>query len=166
MAQLQNSSITGSLIVSGSIRALTPTSSSYLCVGILTSDYSVSPEEDVVINFVAQIDPNSWWDGPKFTPTIPGYYNINFGAWFENIGVSGNQVNIQVRKSGTAQMISQVPSNNVVSQSLFCSKIIYMNGDTDYLDFTAWHPGSTAKLLLRGTADGSGTWFSANFLGI
>ena len=41
-----------------------------------------------------------------------------------------------------------------------------MNGDTDYLDFTAWHPGSTDKLLLRGTADGSGTWFSANFLGI
>jgi hypothetical protein len=60
-------------------------------------------------------------------------------------------------------MILQQPLNNSVGQSLAGSKLIYLDGSTDYLDFTVFQSiGSSATgTILQGTPDGSGTWLSA-----
>jgi hypothetical protein len=99
----------------------------------------------------------------QFTPTIAGYYNISFGVWLQNAGVSSNQVNTQMRKNGNSMILSQQPLNNGTGISLGGSRIIQMNGTTDYIDWTIFQgSGSSANgTLLQGTVNGSGTWFSA-----
>ncbi len=77
--------------------------------------------------------------------------------------VSSNQVNTQMRKNGNSMILSQQPLNNGTGISLGGSRIIRMNGTTDYIDWTIFQgAGSSANgTLLQGTASGSGTWFSA-----
>ena len=66
---------------------------------------------------------------------------MSIGAWLENPASATNQVNVQIRKStgggptGTV-MILQQPLNNGTGISLSGTRIFYMDGGTDYLDFT------------------------------
>jgi hypothetical protein len=162
-----NVTITGSLTVSGSITATVPTTSSYVCDGILNSNQTFATGSDAVIQFVDYIDPNNWISGSRFTPTIAGYYNLSFGAWVQNPGVSTNQVNVQMRKNNSTMIICQQPLNNGTGISLGGSRIIQMNGTTDYIDFTVFQgtvDSGTTGTLLQGSANGQGTWFSAFLL--
>jgi hypothetical protein len=159
--------ISGSLTVSGSITATTPTTSSYVCDGILSGNQTFATGSDAVIQFVDYIDPNNWISGSRFTPTIAGYYNLSFGAWIQNPGVSTNQVNVQMRKNNSTMIICQQPLNNGTGISLGGSRIIQMNGTTDYIDFTVFQgavDSGTTGTLLQGSANGQGTWFSAFLL--
>jgi hypothetical protein len=169
-----NTTITGSLSVSGGITGSlqgtasyaqdhAPVPTRYICNGYLTTNQTFATGSDVVIQFEDYDDPNGWLDGYKFTPTIAGYYHIDFGVWLNNPGSTTNQVNIQMRKNGATHVIIQQPLNNSVGQSLAASKIIYLNGSTDQLEFTIFQSvGSSATgTILQGTPDGSGTWFSA-----
>jgi len=137
--------------------------SSYICEGILASNQTFATGSDVKILFVRYDDPNGWITSNQFQPTIAGYYSISFGVWLQNAGVSSNQVNTQMRKNGNSMILSQQPLNNGTGISLGGSRIIRMNGTTDYIDWTIFQgAGSSANgTLLQGTASGSGTWFSA-----
>ena len=137
--------------------------SSYICNGILNANQTFATGSDAVIAFVDYNDPNNWLTSNQFKPTIAGYYNISFGAWVENPGVSGNQVNIQMRKNNNTMVIVQLPLNNGTGISLGGSRVLQMNGTTDYIDWTAFQgSGSSANgTLLQGSANGQGTWFSA-----
>jgi hypothetical protein len=169
-----NTTISGSLSVSGGITGSlqgtasyaqdhAPVPTRYICNGYLTTNQTIATGSDVVIQFEDYDDPNGWLDGYKFTPTIAGYYHIDFGVWLDNPGSTTNQVNVQMRKNGVTHVIIQQPLNNSVGQSLAASKIIYLNGSTDQLEFTIFQSvGSSATgTILQGTPDGSGTWFSA-----
>jgi hypothetical protein len=137
--------------------------SSYICEGILASNQTFATGSDVKILFVRYDDPNGWIASNQFQPTIAGYYSISFGAWLQNPGISSNQVNTQMRKNGNSMILSQQPLNNGTGISLGGSRIIRMNGTTDYIDWTIFQgAGSSANgTLLQGTVNGSGTWFSA-----
>jgi hypothetical protein len=159
--------VTGSLTVSGSIRATVPTTSSYVCDGILSSNQTFATGSDVTIAFVDYVDPNGWLTSNQFKPTIAGYYSVSFGVWLQNPGVASNQVNVQMRKNTDAMIISQQPLNNGTGISLGGSRIVQMNGTTDYLDWTVFQGtvgSGTTGTLLQGSANGSGTWFSAFLL--
>jgi hypothetical protein len=90
---------TGNLTVTGSIVATVPTTSSYVCDGILNADQTFATGSDAVIQFIDYIDPNNWLASNQFKPTIAGYYHVSFGAWLQNPGVSSNKVNVQMIKN-------------------------------------------------------------------
>jgi len=138
--------------------------STYVVQGKLSANQLIPTASDTTIQFVDDFDPNNWWDAStyRFTPTIAGYYNISFGVWFDNMAASSSvQVNAQARKNGNSFMLIQQPCNVGTGISLTGAKIIYLNGSTDYLDFTAYNGAFVSKNIQQGTADGSGTWFSA-----
>ena len=137
--------------------------SSYICDGILTANQTFATGSDAIIAFIDYLDPNGWLTSNQFKPTIAGYYSVSFGVWLQNAGVSSNQVNTQMRKNGNSMILSQQPLNNGTGISLGGSRIIQMNGTTDYIDWTIFQgAGSSANgTLLQGTVNGSGTWFSA-----
>ena len=160
------STITGSLIVTAGITGSVPfVSQSYFVQGILPTDQRIDPITDVTIEFVDQYDPQGWWSAStfQFTPTVAGYYNITLGAWFEPANNPTSQFNIQARINGSTFMIVQQPTaNNPGSgNSLIGTKIQYFNGSTDYADFAAYNGTSNPLNIQQGTANGSGTWFSA-----
>jgi hypothetical protein len=140
--------------------------SSYICDGILASNQTFATGSDTIIAFIDYLDPNGWLTSNQFKPTIAGYYNISFGVWLQNPAISSNQVNTQMRKNGNSMILSQQPLNNGTGISLGGSRIIQMNGTTDYIDWTIFQGSGdrSTGTLLQGTANGSGTWFSAFLL--
>jgi len=148
----------------GGSTGLTP--SDYVVQGKLSANQSISANTDVIIQFVDDFDPQNWWNAStyQFTPTIAGYYNIFVGVWLDNPGVTNNQANVQVRKNGNSFIIVQNPLNNVTGQAFEASKIVYLNGTTDYVDFTIYQGSTGSVNILQGTANGSGTWFSASLI--
>jgi hypothetical protein len=157
-------SITGITAGSGGATGLTP--SDYVVQGKLSANQSISANTDVIIQFVDDFDPQNWWNASTYqlTPTIAGYYNIFVGVWLDNPGVTNNQANIQVRKNGNSFVIVQNPLNNVTGQAFEASKIVYLNGTTDYIEFTIFQGSTGSVNILQGTANGSGTWFSASLI--
>jgi hypothetical protein len=131
--------------------------------GKLTGDTSVSTGADLVIPFVDDFDPNNWWDAStkKFTPTIAGYYNVTLQVWWTIAAVTNNQNNIQVRKNGNTVAISQTQTLSGQGYSQNATKLVYLNGSTDYVDFTAYTGNSSAQSLQYGSSNGQGTFFSA-----
>lgn len=158
--------ISGSLVVTGSITATVPTVNTYFVQGILNADTPVSNSLDMVIPFVDQYDTNNWYDAAinRCIPTIAGYYLVSFSGWFENLGTTSSQCNIQARKNGNSFMLTQTVANTYSGQSLSATKITYMNGTTDYVDFSAYQSTGGLKNLQKGTTDGSGTWFTMHLL--
>jgi len=165
---LNATSFTGSLLGTASYATNHAViTSSYVCDGILNANQTFATGSDATIAFVDYIDPNNWLANNQFKPTIAGYYSVSFGVWLQNPGIATNQVNTQMRKNGNSVIISQQPLNNGTGIGLGGSRIIQMNGTTDYLDWTIFQgtAGSgTTGTILQGSANGQGTWFSAFLL--
>lgn len=140
--------------------------SSYVTQGKLNSYQSIAGGSDVLIDFVDHYDPQGWWNPTthKFQPNVAGYYLISVGVWWDAADVSNNQNNTQVRLSGTTVMILQDLLHSYVGQSQTGSKIVYMNGTTDYVDFTAYTSDTGGQILQYGTSSGSGSWFTCVLL--
>ena len=161
---ITNGNLTITATGGGSSTGLTP--SDYVVQGKLSANQSISANTDVIIQFVDDFDPKNWWNSSTYqlTPTIAGYYNIFVGVWLDNPGVTNNQANVQVRKNGNSFVIVQNPLNNVTGQAFEASKIVYLNGTTDYVEFTIFQGSTGSVNILQGTANGSGTWFSASLI--
>ena len=131
--------------------------------GKLAGDTSVATGSDLLIPFVVDFDPNSWWNPTtkRFTPLYAGYYNVTLQVWWTIGAVTNNQNNIQIRKNGTTFAISQTQTLNGQGYSQNATKLVYLNGSTDYLDFTAYTGNSSAQSLQYGSSNGQGTFFSA-----
>ena len=183
--------VTGSLSVSGSVTATNFTGSlqgtsswasnavtasyaetsqltnnAYFAQGRLSGDQLISSMTDTIIEFVDQYDPQGWHDAGtyQFTPTIAGYYTVSLGVWFENPSDNTVQLNVQMRVNGNQEMIIQQPSTNISGVSLFGTKIVYLNGTTDYIDFTAYQGTANPVKIQQGGGNPSGTWFSATYM--
>ena len=138
------------------------TASSYVAVGVLAADQALTVSgTDTPVSFVDYVDPQNWWNPStkRFTPNIAGYYNITFQTLWTSLN-STNQTNTQIRKNGNSETIQQRSPDANNPYFMSASKVIYMNGSTDYLEFTAWSPVTTQSLS-QGNAAGSGTNFSA-----
>ena len=142
------------------------TNNAYFAQGRLSADQLIPSSTDTVIEFVDHSDPQGWWDSGtyQFTPTIAGYYRVSLGVWFANPNDNTVQLNAQIRSNGNQVMIVQQPSTNVSGISLFGTKIIYLNGSSDYIDFTAFQGTVGFINIQQGNNQGSGTWFSAEYM--
>jgi hypothetical protein len=69
-----------------------------------------------------------------------------------------------MRVNGNQEMICQQPATTVSGVSLFGTKIVYLNGSTDYVDFTAYQGTANPIKIQQGNSAGSGTWFSITYM--
>ncbi len=112
-----------------------------------------------VITFVDDFDPQNWWTSDKFQPTIAGYYNLQLAVWWDAGAITNNQTNIQLQKNGTTQIAiqqTQIVTGAGYGQEI--DTIAYFNGTTDYVEATAY-TGNTTSQNINGTS--TGTWFTA-----
>jgi hypothetical protein len=82
-------------------------------------------------------DTNSNFASSRFTPTVAGYYQINFTT---NTGTSASNAFwhwASIYKNGSAyiQANAVFPAGNIQTYANNLSQIIYMNGSTDYIEF-------------------------------
>lgn len=134
--------------------------------GKLSGDQTIaSNTNDILISFVDDLDPRGWWDptAKQFKPDVAGYYNIALHAWWTAAGATTNQYNVQIRKNGNTSAIFQNQTVTGSGTSQGGSRIVYLNGSTDYVDFTAYNGDPSTRSLQWGGA-GQGTWFSASLL--
>ena len=165
--------------------------SNYLIQGILGGDVTVPANiNNWVIPFIADTngtyDPQNWLKTSgsggeasgggtsystlaRFNPNIAGYYEISFaGLWGGGV-TANNQDNLQALKNGTTFLFLQnaIPTYSgsaAIPLTMCGTKIIYLNGSTDYVSFTAFTSNSGGQVLNRGSATGQGTWFSAHLI--
>jgi hypothetical protein len=155
-----------------------------VCQGALGGDVTVSANtNDWIIPFIvdtsATYDPQGWFknagtggtnpyaSSARFNPSIAGYYKISLGGCWAAGSTTNNQDNLQALKNGTSTFIflQNVIPTNTVAQSMGGTKIIYLNGSTDYVSFTAFTANAGGQNLQQGGAPFSqSTWFSANLL--
>ena len=122
--------VTGTAMVSGNMPAFAahPSASS--------TNISSSTWTKVVLN-TELYDTNSNFASSTFTPTVAGYYQINFTV---NTGTSANNGlwhSAAIYKNGSAyiQAFPVFPAGNIQSYANNLSQVIFMNGSTDYLEF-------------------------------
>jgi Collagen triple helix repeat (20 copies) len=146
----------------GSAGAPNLTTSSYISQGFLNADQTISNGSDNIVQFIADLDPLNWWNAStyKLTPTVPGYYDIKYGAWWSAASSNTGQINTQIRKNGNSITLEQSPRNTTTGFSQQASKLVYLNGTSDYIDFSAYC-SFTDLTLYKGNSLGSGTWYSA-----
>jgi hypothetical protein len=169
----QKLQVSGNTLINGgltatTITAINPTKNQYICDIGLAADQTITTTVDTLIDFIDVVDNYDWYDtlNKRFRPTIEGYYHIDFNAWFEPATVSTGQYNIQLRKNGNTVAIIQQPTiNNGTGQSLTCSKLVYLNGTSDYLDFTAYQSTGVNRRLQVGSSS-SGTYATIFLLAI
>jgi hypothetical protein len=117
-----------------------------------------------VIPFVDDYDPQNWYNSTtkQFKPNIAGYYEISLNGWWAQAGITNGQSNIQARKNGSDTfLISQAQLQVGSGYSIGGTKTVFLNGSTDYVDFSAFTSNTPSQTLQIGTASGSGTWFTA-----
>jgi hypothetical protein len=169
---------TGATGVTGATGAIGPTgvtgpagtgyyAGNYVCQGLLNAGTQAIPAVDTAIQFASDFDPQSWFNGTNYrvTPKIAGYYNVSLGAWWLNGSTGTVQQNVQLQKNATSTVLilqSPVVTSNGLTQS--GSKIVYLNGSDDFLNFTAYSSNPGGGVLQQGTAAGSGTYFAVSMI--
>jgi hypothetical protein len=172
-----NSEITGSLRVTagitGSLQGTASyaetsklTNNAYFAQGILSADQSINPGSQEIIQFIDQYDPQGWYDSGtyQFLPNVEGYYTVSLGVLFDNPVDNTFQVNAFIKVNGSIEMALEQPSPRYSGVSLFGTKIVYLNGSTDYVDFFVFHGTPNPLNILQYNAAGAGTWFSATYM--
>jgi hypothetical protein len=161
--QVLTSQGTGSVPTWTTVSSSGLTATDYVVTGKLSSDQTIaSNTNDVLISFVDDFDPQGWWNATskQFTPNVAGYYNVALHVWWTAAGATTNQYNVQIRKNSSTSAIFQNQTVTGSGSSQGGSRLIYLNGTTDYIDFTAYNGDASTQSLQWGGA-GQGTWFSA-----
>jgi hypothetical protein len=139
-----------------------PISLNYICQAKLTNDQTIISGGDASIQFTDDYDPNNWWTSSNtFNPTINGYYLISASVWWAaGDSNTADQTNIQIRQNSTIQKaIVQSPIEWNSGNTQTITRIIQLNGTSDYIDITAYTANPTSQVIQAGS--GAGTWFSA-----
>ena len=93
-----------------------------------------------------QFDTNSNFASNRFTPTVAGYYQINYSLNFEGSG-GGSWVTLAIGyiyKNGSqyTRKVTSFGGNYSANQNISEGVVIYFNGSTDYVEIYAL--GTTA----------------------
>jgi hypothetical protein len=76
---------------------------------------------------------------------------------------TSNQNNLQILKNGNTLMLSQNPiPTSTIPLSMCATKMVYLNGTTDYVNFTAFSADTGGQVLYADS--GNSTWFSLHLL--
>jgi len=141
--------------------------SSYVTQGYLAANQTIPANTDSVIQFTPDIDPQGWLKNAststaRFLPSIAGYYDISYQVTWPP-GLTSGQDNIQIRKNNTSFFIVQSPIQNTSTNTFQCgSKLVNLNGTTDYVDFTAFSANVGGQAIQ--SFGNNGTWFSARLV--
>lgn len=130
----------------------------YFVKGALSSDQDIT-NSNQNINFSDVSDLNNWWDSTskKFQPTVAGNYYVSLQVAFKPMTTYASlQNNIQIRRNGNTQSIAQneIPGGSI-NRTMYGTGIVYMNGTTDYIDFTTYSSSTTAQKIV---GDGTNSW--------
>ncbi len=122
---------------------------SYRCSIGLATDQTIAAGGDTTPNFTSISDPNSWWNATtkRLTPTVSGWYYVNYQVNWEAASITNNQCNIQMRKNGNTFSIGMMQLLSGNPYSMNCSGLINVNGSSDYLDFTVYTSNTTSQVL-------------------
>ena len=106
-----------------------------------------------------QFDTNSNYDNAtnyRFTPTVAGYYQISGGIGFNYSGAaSTGGIGISIYKNGSS-FASASTTNSLAYGNMQSSKLIYLNGSSDYVELYGFNANGTPTF----TGDTSLTWFT------
>jgi len=154
-ASKANYTYVNNLSVQGNIESNT----NYVVTLSLTANQTANNAADTTVALDPINDPNNWFNRStrRLTPTVPGYYHVDYQvAWVGGTAGSGNQNNIQIRRNATSVALAQQPiSDSNVNTTQNTADIAFLNGTTDYLEFTAY--SSNAAQSIIGTSDGAWT---------
>ena len=122
----------GTMMASGSMPAFSAyastnaniSSSTWTKVALNTENFDTNNNFDSTTNY-------------RFTPTVAGYYQVNFTGTNSASGNNGYWAYHAIYKNGSAYIgaYTVIPSGIMQNFSNNLSQIIYMNGTTDYLEF-------------------------------
>lgn len=130
----------------------------------MSSGQTVSAGSDVVVNFDnVVINNNGWFNntGHTFQPPVAGTYEISFVVQV-GVGTGNGQMNVQVRKNGSTQvLIVQDEVNKNVNHSFAGSVLVEFNGSTDYVDITFYTSSNSGSQVVQ---DNNGSFFKAILL--
>lgn len=91
-----------------------------------------------------EFDTNSNFASSRFTPTVPGYYQINAQILFGLSALDSAQIAVYKNgvnwKEGTRMLLA------AGSSALVVSSLVYLNGSTDYVEIYV-APSSTLNIL-------------------
>lgn len=163
------STTTGSLIVTGgagiaksvNIGGFLSSKPAYATAGLAT-DQTIPSNADQLLLFTDNTDPNNWWTGTaaigvshRFKPNIAGAYFVALQVHFKQTTGTG-QMNIQARKNANTFSLSISDLTTTTSgNTLNATGVISMDGNTDYLDFTAYSNSSGSQVI---TGDAGRAW--------
>ena len=134
----------------------------------LNTDQSISLTTWTKVQFNTELfDTNNNFDSTtnyRFTPTVAGYYQINFVVG----GLSGNGRAFigAIYKNGSILVKSGIymPSAGQLDDgSLSISHLIYFNGSSDYVEFYAYQDGGTG-MIFNGNPSSSNYTVASGFL--
>jgi hypothetical protein len=99
----------------------------------------------------------------RFTPNVAGYYQVNANLFTTSITPTPAVLEILIYKNGTDYAGAQSASNGTNRTNSIVSRIIYMNGTTDYIEMYGLNGGSATVTVNNnvGATAGDSSYFEA-----
>jgi len=140
----------GGAIAANNVSAIVPAFSAYSSA---TRTISSGVWTKVIFD-TERFDTNSNYDNStyRFTPTVAGYYQINFSL---DVGssTSATQSLCSIYKNGSYYSSGVNLSGSVTFYGNSISSLIYCNGSTDYIEAYIYIGASTASYTTQGNFD-------------
>lgn len=106
------------------------------------SAQTLSPVTDTKIQLPSEaFDTNNNFDNVtnyRFTPTIPGYYQINAAVTVASASALSG-IAPSIKKNGTAVASGSAVGNAGIFPTAFVASVIYLNGSTDYVELWVYN---------------------------
>ena len=107
-----------------------------------SSGQSITATTTTKVTFDTEtFDTNNNFASSTFTPTVAGYYQINVKGWFTGTANRDYFLSPRLYKNGSAISLSGISIKALGSASelsVDLSRLVYMNGSTDYLEVYAY----------------------------
>lgn len=93
-----------------------------------------------------EFDSNNCFASGRFTPTVPGYYQIN-GTVYGYGGSTATAIGLLYKNGAAAQCGSFAQANASTNALSTISHLVYMNGTTDYIEMWCYVNATTSPNL-------------------
>ena len=103
-----------------------------------------------------EFDTNNNFASSRFTPTVPGYYQIN--ASVQMLGTVP-YATAAIYKNAVAYKISSQEQGSQIDPVKTLSALVYLNGSTDYIEIFAFNGSASA---VNTVASATATWFDGH----
>ena len=149
---------TGTMMVSGNMPAFSAyananqnvTSATWTKVQINTEFFDTNSNYDNATNY-------------RFTPTVAGYYQVNFGICFNSSATNPTVIGATLYKNSVQTYGGNQAANPVATALTSFSYVIYMNGSTDYLEVYGYASGGTGTLFFQGQSTAGSAYVASYF---